>query len=55
MQVKNIVTGATENMRYDPARAAVEAGTHEFVNEQPGSVDDIAKAAKPKASTKTDK
>lgn len=32
MQVRNKSTGDIETLRYGPAMAAVEAGTHEFVN-----------------------
>jgi hypothetical protein len=32
MLVKNKKSGATESMRYGPAMAAVEAGTHTIVN-----------------------
>jgi hypothetical protein len=33
MQVKNLATGETEGMRYGAAVEAVNAGTHEYVNE----------------------
>ena len=34
MKLKNLATGEIEFMRYDPAIAAVDAGTHEHVNDE---------------------
>lgn len=50
MQVKNKQTGAVEFMRHGPATDAVTAGTHEFVNDEPGTVQQPASDAD--ASTK---
>lgn len=42
MKLKNLATGEIEFMRYDPAVAAVEAGTHEHVNDEPETVDEAS-------------
>jgi len=54
MQVRNKKSGEIETMRHGPATAAVEAGTHEFVNlDADGKPKaDKAKAAKAKADDK---
>lgn len=35
MKVRNIETGEVETLRHGPATEAVNAGTHEFVNDDP--------------------
>lgn len=51
MQVRNKKSGEIETMRYGPAMATVEAGTHELVN-----VDEKGepKAEKAKAAKRSD-
>ncbi|MEF2553250.1 hypothetical protein VQ042_18115 [Aurantimonas sp. A2-1-M11] len=53
MLVKNTKSGATETMRYGPAMAAVDAGTHTIVNIGENGKPKAEKAkAKPKADEK---
>jgi hypothetical protein len=55
MKVRNIETGVVEGLRYEPAMAAVAAGTHEIVNDPETLVADTAKAEKSKPVVKAAK
>ena len=45
MKMRNKKTGDTDFLRYDPAMAAIQAGTHEFVSDDPNETEGVTEAS----------